>query len=904
MGADYFDSCALFGTWRGAVVRSLRAWLLRLASTFRRERREQELEQEMHSHLEMHVEDNLRAGMSAQEARRQALIRLGGVEATKELCRERHSLPLIETFLQDVRFAFRVLRKSPGFTTVAVLTLALGIGANTAIFSVVYAVLLRPLPYRNSARMITVHTKTAMFPQFELATSWPAFQAIRGRADALECSAAYWTTRRTLTGQGEPAVLDVAGVSTDFFSQLGAEAENGRLLSEEDQRPGQDFVAVISNRLWRTHFANATAISGRKLILDDQVYTVVGVAAQGFGYPERTDVWVPVSLTPEIKENHTFFRFQMIGTLRRGETLDRLQAQLGIISQEFPKVKPELGEDFKLSAKALLESTVGGARESYIVLLGATAFVLLIACANLTSLVLARGWGRHREMAMRAALGASSSRLQRQCLVESCVLGLLGGAAGIGVAALGVKAFRAMAPAGTPRLHEISTDWTLLWFALASSLVAGLVFGIVPSRHASRVAPIEILKEGGGGSLGGFSKFGNALVVLEVALAFVLLAGSTLMLQTLAHLLRQNPGFRTDNLLTFDLPQPAASSGTSEDAFADQRIERIKEISEGVRRLPGVAEVAAADHGVLSGMRFAHSGLELEDVPANKSVLLGDVMEQYVSPDYFRVLGIPLVRGREFNERDARNAPKVIIVNESMARKLWGSVDVLGRRIRISRSGKGNREWNEVIGVAADVRDLDIQSKAEPEFFLALLQRSPRSCHLFVRTEGNPDALATVISRQIWASYPDQPVTHLTTLQRTISESIGEQRLYTVLLAVFAAIGLALALLGIYGVISYSVTRRTQEIGVRVALGAGTGDVLRMIMQRGLALIAIGAVIGLGAALAMTRFIAGELYGVKPNDPATLLSAIFLILFIGSLACWIPARRAMRVDPIVALRYE
>ena len=458
-------------------MRSVRAWFLRLAASFRKERREQDFAEELRSHLQLHIEENLRAGLSAEQARRTALIKLGGVEPTKELYRERSGLPFLDTLLQDVRFASRMLRKNPGFTSVAVLTLAMGIGANTAIFSVVNAVLLRPLPYKNSARMITVHTKTAMFPQFELASSWPTFQSIRNRADALEDSAAYWTTDRTLTGQGEPAVLDVAAVSTDFFRQLGAEAQNGRLLGEEDQKPAQDRVAVISDRLWRTRFASDPAILGRKLILDKEIYTVVGVAAKAFRFPEPTDVCVPLSLTPEIEQNLMFFRLQIIGTLRPGEPLERLQSQLGVIAPEFPKLQPQLGKDFRLVAQPLLENTVGDAGENYLVLLGATAFVLMIACANLTSLLLARGWGRYREMAVRAALGASAGRLQRQCLVESCLLSLFGGAAGIGVAALGVEVFRAMAPAGTPRVDEIATDWTLLWFALGSSLVAGLLFG-------------------------------------------------------------------------------------------------------------------------------------------------------------------------------------------------------------------------------------------------------------------------------------------------------------------------------------------------------------------------------------------------------------------------------------------
>jgi predicted permease len=885
-------------------VRSVRAWFLRLAASLRKGRRDQELAEELRSHLELHIEESVRAGLSAEQARRTALIKLGGVEPTKELYRERRGLPLLENFFQDARFASRMLRKNPGFTSVAVLTLAMGIGANTAIFSVVNAVLLRPLPYKNSARMITVHTKTAMFPQFELASSWPAFQSIRNRADALEDSSAYWTTDRTLTGQGEPAVLDVAAVSTDFFRQLGAEAQSGRLLAEDDQKPGQDRVAVISDRLWRTRFVSDPAILGRKLILDKEVYAVVGVAAKAFRFPEPNDVYVPLSLTPEIEQNLMFFRLQIIGTLRPGEPLGRLQSQLGVIAPEFPKLQPQLGKDFRLVAQPLLENTVGDAGENYLVLLGATAFVLMIACANLTSLLLARGWGRHREMAVRAALGASPGRLQQQCLVESCLLSLFGGAAGIGVAALGVQVFRAMAPAGTPRVDEIATDWTLLWFALGSSLVAGLLFGLVPSHHASRIPPIQSLKEGGAGSVGSFFKVGNALVVLEVALAFVLLAGSTLMVQTLAHLLRQNPGFRTENVLTFDLPQSSMPTPVlqPDDALVDRQAQQLQELSAMVRRLPGVTDVAAADHGLLNGMRYVHSGLQLEGV-SDEALSDQHVLERYVSPDYFRILGVPLVRGRQFNERDARNTTKVIIINESMARKFWGSLDVLGKHVNIAVNGKGSG-WNEIVGVAADVRDLDIQSNAEPEFFLALSQWTVGSYHLFVRTERDPDALAAVISRQLGARFPDQPMTHATTLRRTISQSIGDQRLYTVLLGIFAAIGVSLALLGIYGVISYSVNRRTQEIGVRVALGARPADVSRMVIRQGLALIATGTLIGLVAALAMTRYIAGQLYGVKPNDPATLLMAIVSILLVGGLACWTPARRAMRVDPMVALRYE
>jgi len=885
-------------------MRTLRGWLLRLGGMFGKERRERELASEIESHLQLHIEDNLRSGMGPEEARRNALIKLGGIEQTKENYRDRRSLPLLETSFQDLRFGFRMLRKSPGFTAVAVLTLALGIGANTAIFSIVNSVVLRPLPYKDSSRIVTFHTKTAMFPSFTLPLSWPAFQEIRGQITPLEESAAFWETDRTLTGGDHPEVLSVTGVSSGFFEELGARAVLGHLLSEQDHNSGQDRVAVISNALWRTRFAGDQAVIGRQLILDKEVYTVIGVAAKGFAFPEGSEVWLPLSLTPEIERNQKFFRFEVLGKLGKEGKLETLQALLGTISQRLAKENPGLGTDFKLSAESLLESRVQDARESYLVLLAAATFVLLIACANLTSLLLARGWGRRREMAVRAALGASPGRLQRQGLVESCLLALLGGAVGISVAAGVVQVFRALAPSDTPRLGEISTDWTLLWFALGSSLVSGVVFGLAPARRAARLDPNDALKEGTGGSVGSTSRFGNALVVIEVALAFILLIGSTLMMQTLAHLLHQNPGFRTDHLLTFDLPQPPQGNGKESEGRAAGQIARLKDMLAQVRRLPGVEEVVASDHGILNGMYFEHSGLKLEGALPENSAVTEGVIVRFTSPGYFRMLGVPLVRGREFEEQDVRGAHKVVLVNESMARRFWGTLDIVGKRLRESSDGKESPEWCEIVGVVKNVRDVSIQEDAGPEYFLALFQWGAGSHLLIVRTQANPDALAGAISREIWTSYPDQPLTHVTTLTRTIAESVGDQRMHTVLLGVFAGVGLALALLGVYGVVSYSVARRTQEIAVRMALGAGRVDVLRIVMRQGLTLVAFGAAIGAAGAFGAVRVIASELYGVKPSDPWTFSGAIVMILAVGCLACWIPTRRAMRVDPMVALRYE
>jgi predicted permease len=875
---------------------------------FSRRRLYNDLSDEIREHLEEKIEDLVAAGMPRKEAAHAARRLFGNITLVERDSREVWQWPSIESLFADVRYSLRTFRKNPAFTSVAILTLALGIGANTAIFSIVNAVILRPLPYKDSSRIVTFNVKTAMFPTFTLGPSWPAFEAIRAQASSLQEAAACWETDRTLTGTNQPAVLDVAGISNGFFEELGARAAQGRLLSDQDQNAGQDRVAVISAALWRTRFASDPGAIGRQLILDNQVYTVVGVAARGFAYPERAEVWVPLSLSSEIKQNPTFFTFNVLGTLRKGAGLQTLQAELPVIAQqleqELAKQKPNLKGSYVIIAETLLDSRVEDARQSYLVLLAAATLVLLIACANLTSLLLGRGWARHHEMAMRAALGASPGRLRRQVLVESCSLALLGGLAGIGLAALGLQIFRDIAPPETARLSEVSMDWTLLWFALGSSLLAGLIVGLAPARRAAHMSPNELFKQGTRAGAANPSRFGNALVVVEVALAFVLLIGSTLMMQTLGHLLYQNPGFRTDHLLTFDLPQPPKWDEKEADPRTESQIARMKQILADVRRLPGVQDVVASDHGLLNGVYFSHAGTKLEGVPPEKAAILEGLTSRYLSPGYFHMLGISLLRGREFEERDARASSKVAIINEAMAQKYWSTLDVVGKRISVSTDAKGNPEWNEIVGVVSNVRDLNIQDDAHPEFFLALFQWSVGSHHLVVRTRTNPDALADTISRQIWASFPDQPLTHVMTLTRTIADSVGDQRLHTTLLGIFAALGLAVALLGVYGVVSYSVARRTQEIGVRMALGAARADVLRMVLRQGLALVALGAAIGAAGALGATRVIASELYGVTPNDPWTFSGAVTLMLLVGCLACWIPARRAMQVDPIVALRYE
>jgi len=881
----------------------MRRIITTIRNLFYRDRVERDLDAEVSSYGDLLQEEKMSNGMNSIDAKRAARMNMGGPEQLKEEIRANRAGAWLESLWQDIRYAARLLRKNPGFTAVAVLTLALGIGANTAVFSVVNAVVLRPLPYKDSSRIVTVTTTTAMFPQFTmLGNSWIAFGEINKNVTAFEQSTAYREEGMTLTASGDPANVSVTRSGDGFFDLFGVTPQEGRLLVSSDQTENQGRVAVLSDAFWRVHFGADRGVVGRTIRLNKQGYIVIGVASRGFAFPSRADVWVPLTLSKDDRENATAFDIIVVGKMRPGVTTAQAENQLAVVAKDIVNANPVLKAGYKLRATTILDRRIGDVRSTYLMIFGAASFVFLIACANLASLLLARGFGRQREMAMRAALGASRGRIIRQALVESCLLGLLGGAAGGIFAFVGVDVFRRIAPAGTPRLHEIAADASMFWFALGSSLLAGILFGLAPAMRSSRIDPNSALQAGtgiGSSSMGSARqpRLGGLLVISEVALAFVLLIGAVVTTAGLSKLLKTDTGMRIDHLLTFDLPLERNANDNVDVLHA-----KIQDLVGRVRVLPGVADVTVTDHNVLGGFIRVTSGFTVEGAEP-KAVTERTAHVRYVSPSYFQMLGVHLLRGRFFTEHDVPNSEKVAIVNEAMAQQLWGSVDIVGKRISMMAQSKTN-DWTVVAGVVANTHEVELGGNPKPEFYFPILQGGPISLHMIIRTQQDPSALASLISRQIWNVDKDQPITHVMTMDSLIRVQLGDTRMDTLLLNFFGAIGLGLALLGVYGVVAYSVSRRTREIGIRMALGANRFDVLRMVIRQGLILSLIGVAIGGAGAVALKKVLQNNFTVANTNDVTTYLVAGVLVIIVACLACYVPARRAMKVDPMVALRYE
>jgi len=810
----------------------------------------------------------------------------------------------MESFWHDLRYGLRMLRKSPGFTTVALLVLTVGIGVNVAIVSVVNTVLLWPLPYHDPGRLVMVWESLPGIGYGQLGTSSAEYLDYRDRNRVFSGIAGYKNDTANLTGSGQPERIPITRASSNLFSVLGVQPGMGRTYTAEEDRPGGAKVAVLSYRLWKRRYGGDTHILGRAISLDGQPYTVIGVMPASFQFPfstlpysDQAELWVPVAFTPdEIADRVREFGTFTVARLKPGVSQPQAQEDVTRVAAEFQKQNPKVynGSVYvKPTASPLAADIVGKVRPMLLVLLGAVGFVLLIACANLANLLLARSTARRREMAVRAALGASQGRLVRQLLTESVLLALGGGVLGLAAAFWLVRLLAAFGPEQVPRLQDVSIDPVVLAFAAALALVTGMLFGIVPAWRASRSQLQSALKEGGraGTSREGL-RLRNGLVVLETACSLVLLAGAGLLINSFVRVLRVPPGFNPRGVLIArtqfdDTRYPKASSCAAAE----------REILARLRQLPGVQSVAFVTNLPLADPRGI--GFRIEGHPPNE---FHNADNALVSENYFPAMGISLLRGRGFREQDTESTPLVAVINETLARTYFRGKDPIGKRLLW-----GDRTPFTIVGVTGDVKFSALDAEVAPMIYMSNFQVASgvsRHAVFVVRAAGNPASLASPARRAIWAVDKDLPVFGVTTMNDVLAGSVAQRRFSMTLLGAFAILALLMAAVGLYGVLSYSVSQRMHEMGLRVALGANARDLLRLVVGQGIRVALIGVAAGLVASLAATRLLGGLLFEVSPLDPLTFLVVAGVLFMAALLASFVPARRATKVDPMVALRYE
>ncbi len=805
----------------------------------------------------------------------------------------------MDTFLQDARYGLRMLLKRPGFTAVAIITLALGIGANTAIFSVLNAVLLRPLPFKDPDRLVMVWETNAKYDIRTGVTSYAAFRDWKEQNQVFESMVASAGQSFNLTADDEPERVSGMRVSPEVFEFTGTKPVLGRGFLQEEEQPGRNRVVLLGHALWQRRFGSDPRVVGKPIILNAESYTVIGVLPPDFLTPSgwimaRVDVLVPLVVSSE----RTSYYITVMARLKPGVTLAQAQSNMESIAAGLAEQYPDTNRGRGVNLVPAHEQVVGKTRGALMIFFGVVVFVLLIACVNVANLALARATSRQKEIAVRSALGASRSRLVRQLLTESIILAVAGGGAGLLLTMWGIDSLVAIIPDTVPRAKEINIDGRVLGFTLVVSLLAGLVFGLVPALQASKPNLNEALKEGGrsGWLGGGRNRIGSLLLVSEVALSLVLLIGAGLMIKSFIRLLNVAPGFDRQNTLTMLIALPRQKYGQSEQqrAFFQQLLERVG-------ALPGVEAAGAVNSLPLSqsqeGRYFAVEGdtRNVDEVDPGAGY-------RTVSPGYFRAMGIPLLTGRSFTERDAQGAPGAVIINQEMARRFFYDADPLGKRIKFST--REDARWSEVVGVVGDVRHHALDQERNSEIYASYLQRPSGGMYLVARTASDSSGIASAIRDEVRAIDKDQPIDDINTMEQRLSASVAPRRFPMVLLSIFAAVALALASAGIYGVMSYSVTQRTHEIGVRMALGAQPADVLRLVVGQGVLLASIGVGAGLVSAVALTRLMSSLLFGVSPTDPVTFAAVSVLLAGVALGACFIPARRAAKVDPMVALRYE
>jgi putative ABC transport system permease protein len=889
----------------------LRAWFVRFAGLFGKQRRDLELAAELESHVQLHIEENLRAGMTPHEARRQALIQLGGVEQTKEGYRDRRGLPWLESLLQDIRFGLRMLRKNPGFTAVAILTLALGIGVNVAIFSVINATLLDPIPLPQPDRIVSIFTT---WPSYAHAGfSYPNFLDIQRENRGLSGIAAWRFDSFSLTGSGEPEQLRGKMVTANFFSLLGIRPILGRVFRADEDRLGAAPVVILSEGLWKRRFGAARDIVGRSIELDNREYTVVGVVPASFHLVRFQDslfddVFVPVGQwdNPLLRDRRFSLGLRAIGRLGEGVTLGQARAELGRIAHQLDATYPGQDSAMGLGAVPLKEDLVGEIRPALLLLWGAVGLVLLIACANVANLLLARSSAREQEFAVRVALGANRRRLVRQLSVESVLLASAGGALGVAVAIWGTPVVLKIFPSALPAVARVEANATVLAVALGISLVTGVIFGLVPALRASSANPQGALKEGARGSIAGHHRVQGILVAAEVGLSLMLLIAAGLLIRSFVKVWAVNPGFEPNHVLTFGLSFSPTKTSSPEKIRAN-----LRELTEKLRALPGV-EAASVNLGdmPLEGDSEAPIWPSERSKPAETSKW-PIALVYTIGPDYFRAMGIPLLRGRVLSPQDDDSTKEVTVIDTDLATSIFHGENPIGKSLVVGT----DPQPIEIVGVVGHVKqwglDGDATAPVHNEMYFTymqfggpLLAISVGDTSVIVRSSVSPGGLVSPIRREVGSLDGNAVVYNVRSMNDLLASSLGGRRFAMVLLGIFAGIALLLAVVGIYGVVSYLVGQRTHEIGIRMALGAQPRDIFRIVLGEGGRMAFVGLGFGLAGSTVLTHFMEAMLFGVSPTDPVTFLAVALILASVTLFACWIPARRAIRVDPMVALRHE
>ena len=896
----------------------LREMAVRIGGLFAKQHRDTDLDDEFAAHLDLLAEENIRRGMPRDEANYAARREFGGAEQIKETYRDRRGLPVIETFLQDLRFGARMLRKNSGFTAIAVLTLALGIGATTSIFSIVNTLLLRPLPFPDSGRIVLLQEALPKLIPGKIEVSAPDVADFRRLNHSFEDAGGFESISMDLSGVGSPERLAVTRTAAAVFQILETAPAMGRTFTEDEDQLGNNVV-VLSYALWQTRFGADREILGKKITLDRQSYTVIGVMPREFVFPPQglprytsAQVWTPIALNPfEIESRGDNFDLGVLAKLKAGVSLGSANSDVMLVARQIQtQLWPAMAQDtskFALEASVtpLADMVVGSTRTLLMLLLGAVGLLLLIACANVANLMLARGTERQKEIAVRIALGAGRMGVVRQLLVESSLLGIIGGALGLVGAYAGVKALVALAEKILPRTQEVGLDHTVLLFTLVVSLASGILFGIVPALAATKTDLNQSLKDAGRTKSDGrgHRRLHDAFVVTQIALALVLVIGSGLLIRSFIRARDTDPGFRAENAIALSIslngPQYKQLSDTR--AFFDR-------LTAQVRALPGVSSVgASSDLPMNSGWThgFTPEGHEAEQ---QNSMPLGS--HTLVDGDFFQTLGIPIVRGRLFNDAEMQGRGDVVMISDGMAKRYWPGEDPVGRRLKWG-AAQSTAHWLTIVGVVGDIKQGPLDEATKPHTYEPFqhICRDPHipfcsARNIIVRSYSAPNALVPVIRNIVLQMDPQQPIGKVSVMNDIVSNSLAPRRFNTWLLAAFGFGALLLAAIGVYGVISYSVAQRTRELGVRLALGAQPADILRLVLRKGLVLAAIGLIIGIGVSLATTRLMASLLYNVSTTDPLTFAAVGALLVIVALAACWIPARRAMRTDPAVTLRYE